>query len=534
MSEYFVLSFIPFILYVVLKTKKSFQMLQQNWYNLDQRYLKWIFKNPWKVFIEIDMFFIVFVVMLAMDMISAMILFGVFYLVTSFLYYQSNKKEQVKLKLAFTKRVRRLSVTTMILYLIPLFSICFMFDVNYIAYYYFIMGALAYLNYFVVLVANTINLPIEHQVFLHYKRKATRKLSSMSQLDVIGITGSYGKTSSKNILSDILNVKYNAFATPKNFNTTYGMIRAINESLDKFNDLFIAEMGAFKQGEIKELCDFVHPKYGILTRIGTAHLESFGSQSNIQKGKFELIESLPEDGVGILNKDDALQVSYHLKNKCHIIWIGIEQRDADLYAENIHLSEHGTSFDIVWKKENIRATFQTRLLGKNNVYNILAAVALGKYLGMTIDQLVTGVKQIRPIEHRLELKPFGNVTLIEDDYNANPIGAKEAIEVLAMMPGKKIIITPGMIELGPKQYELNLEFGKQIGESSIDEVILIGKEQTRPIQDGLKVVDYNEKHVHILNDVKLAFPLIQKLSGGKKAYALIENDLPDTFNEKTK
>src|SRR5699024_5725042 len=146
-----------------------------------------------------------------------------------------------------------------------------------------------------------------------------KKLSSMSQLDVIGITGSYGKTSSKNILSDILNVKYNAFATPKNFNTTYGMIRAINESLDKFNDLFIAEMGAFKQGDIKELCYFVHPKYGIVTRIGTAHLESFGSQSNIQKGKFELIESLPEDGVGILNKDDALQVSYHLKNKCHII-----------------------------------------------------------------------------------------------------------------------------------------------------------------------------------------------------------------------
>ena len=102
------------------------------------------------------------------------------------------------------------------------------------------------------------------------------------------------------------------------------------------------------------------------------------------------------------------------------------------------------------------------------------------------------------------------------------------------MPGKKIIVTPGMIELGPKQYELNLEFGKQIGESSIDEVILIGKEQTRPIQDGLKVVDYNEKYIHILNDVKLAFPLIQKLSGGKKAYALIENDLPDTFNEKTK
>ena len=147
----------------------------------------------------------------------------------------------------------------------------------------------------------------------NFKRKAIRKLKEMTNLKVVGITGSYGKTSSKNILNDILNVKYNSFPTPKNFNTPVGLIITINNYLDKFNDIFIAEMGAFKRGEIKELCDLVHPTYGILTTIGTTHLDSFGSRENIQKGKFELIESLPPDGIGILNADDPYQVSYQSK-----------------------------------------------------------------------------------------------------------------------------------------------------------------------------------------------------------------------------
>ena len=135
---------------------------------------------------------------------------------------------------------------------------------------------------------------------------ASKKLKSMPSLKVIGITGSYGKTSSKNILNDILSVKYYVLPTPKNFNTPVWLTITINNYLDKFNDYFIAEMGAFKKGEIKYLCDYVKPTYGILTKVGTAHLESFGSQQNIQEGKFELIESLPSDGIGVLNGDDPL------------------------------------------------------------------------------------------------------------------------------------------------------------------------------------------------------------------------------------
>ena len=140
-----------------------------------------------------------------------------------------------------------------------------------------------------------------------------------------------------------------------------------------------------------------------------------------------------------------------------------------------------------------------------------------------------GVKKVSTIEHRLELKKFDNITIIDDAYNSNPVGAKMAIDVLSLMDGKKIIVTPGMIELGEKQYEYNMEFGKQIAKVC-DEVILIGKEQTKPILDGLKKSKYNEKNIHILNDVKDAFPLMKKLSD-KKTFVLLENDLPDIFNE---
>jgi len=141
-----------------------------------------------------------------------------------------------------------------------------------------------------------------------------------------------------------------------------------------------------------------------------------------------------------------------------------------------------------------------------------------------------GVLKVKPIEHRLELKRYGDINIIDDAYNSNPVGSKMALDVLNLMLGKKIIVTPGMIELGSEQYELNLEFGKQIADVC-DEVILVGRKQTKPIYDGLMTKDYNEKHIHVINDVKIAFELMQKLKG-KETYVLLENDLPDIFNER--
>ena len=532
MAVLFIVATIPCFIYYILKGNKSLHMLQQNWYNEGNRYLRWMLQNKYKVLIDPDMFFIMFICAHFFASKAALVIYIIFYVSVSLMFIKRKKQEQVKKPLAFTKRVKRLVATEVILFIATVAVMALFVDEYNLWACLTILGALPYLSYIIVFIANIINKPIEKMVYNHYMRNAKNKLANMQDLQVVGVTGSYGKTSSKNILNDILSIKYNVCPTPKNFNTPNGLMLTINNHLDKFTDIMIAEMGAFKMGEIKELCDFVHPKYGILTKIGTAHMESFGSQENIQAGKFELIENLPKDGLGILNRDDELQVSYKLKNKCNILWIGIDNKEADVVASNIKQSYKGMTFDVEFRnlKDKTKYKFETKLLGIPNVYNILAGLALGSHLQVPVEQLIQGVKKVKSIEHRLELKKYGDINIIDDAYNSNPVGSKMALDVLSLMPGKKIIVTPGMIELGERQYDLNKEFGKQIAEVC-DVVILVGEEQTKPILDGLKEMKYKEKNIYVINDVKIAFKLMHEIKD-KTTYVLLENDLPDIFNEK--
>ena len=182
-------------------------------------------------------------------------------------------------------------------------------------------------------------------------------------------------------------------------------------------------------------------------------------------------------------------------------------------------------------KQNVSTiSLITCLFEEPNVYNILASLALAHELGLTYDEMIKGVSNIKPIEHRLQIRKYQNYTIIDDAYNSNPVGSKMAVDVLNLMPGKKIIVTPGMIELKDKEYEENYEFGKHISEVA-DYTILIGKKQTKPIYDGLISNKYDTKKIFVLSDIKEAFPLIEKLRDNK-TYVLLENDLPDLFNEK--
>ena len=526
----FLISLIPFAIYTIFKTKKSFHMLQQNYYDLDCRYFKWILANIRKVAFDYDILFILVLCGLFFEKYVAVMLFIALY---GLIYVNASKKKVVAKKpLVITARVKRLFVTMFIIYAIMIIPAMIHFDYDKLVYEYLLLGLATYLNSFMVMLANVINKPVEKCVFLYYKHKAKSKLKKLD-IPVLGVTGSYGKTSTKNIVSDILNAKINAVPTPKSFNTPYGLIRTINNDLDKFTELFIAEMGAFKIGEINENCRLVKPKYGIITTIGEAHLESFGSKDNIMKGKFELVESLPSDGFAILNGDDEYQRKYKIKNNCAVYWVGIESDDVDLKATNIKLSNKGTTFDCKFKGDDKTYTFTSKLLGNHNVYNILQGILLGYKLGLSIEQLQRGVRSVRTIEHRLELKKYGKINIIDDAYNSNPVGSQKAVEVLGLMPGTKIIVTPGMIELGSEQYNLNKKFGEYISECC-DYVILIGKNQTKPIYDGLMENKYDKKKIFVLDDVRDAFPLMTKLStidGKKDTYVLLENDLPDLFNE---
>jgi len=505
------------------------------------RFIKWLGSHS-DNFITFELIFILFSfvsnsLLVSRESLATIvnIILIVSYIVYSYSLKEKIQKEPVKKKLVITSRVKRLMITTMILYLIPIILFIIYKEQEQIyAFLTFTYTIMCYFNGFIILIANTINkYTTEKMVYHYYHHHAITKLKNMSNLKVVGITGSYGKTSSKNILADILNIKYVTLPTPKNLNTPYGLMITVNNHLDKFDEIFIAEMGAYKKGEIKELCDFVKPKYGILTRIGTAHLETFGSEETIQETKFELIESLPLDGIGILNRDDPKQVSYKLKNKCKILWIGIENQDVDVYASNIKCTNTGTKFSVTFKNDKKKYLFETKLLGNHNVYNILASLALGYEFGISIESLQQAVKTIQPIEHRLELKKLGNFYQIDDAYNSNPVGAKSAIEVLSMMPGIKVIVTPGMVELGEQEDKLNEKFGQQIAEiSKADYVILIGEKKTRPIVKGLKKKNFDMDKVIVYNNVLDAYTFIRTIKTKKDIYALFENDLPDTYNEK--
>ncbi len=526
---YFIISLFSYFIYFNIKLKKVMHMFQQNRYHLDS-YTNWLKNNFVSCFISLDLIFLTFTFLIFINYKLSTIIFFLIYLLL-FLLNRKDVNRESKKPLVITARIKRMYFTLYLIFILFLTFLLLNFDIYFVNIYYLILGLILYLLYLLIILINFINIPVEKGIFVYYKNKAKNKLKSMKNTKVIGITGSYGKTSSKNIVNDILNIKYNSFPTPKNYNTPNGLMLTINNHLDKFNDYFIAEMGACRVGEIKELCDLVHPTYGILTKIGTAHLETFLTQENIQKTKFELIESLPSDGIAILNGDDELQINYQLKNNVKVLWVGIENKNVDVLAQNIVLSNKGTKFTCVFKDDKNKYEFETKLLGKANIYNILSGIALGRALGIGVEQLIYAVKKVEPVEHRLELKKVNDIYIIDDAYNANPVGSKMALDVLSMMNGKKIIVTPGMIELGSEQDDLNKEFGKYMN-GKVDEVILIGKKATKFIYDGLVESEFDMSKVHILNDVKDAFELIKKLRENT-TYVLLENDLPDLFNERS-
>ena len=523
-----------YIIYMIYRSMEAMHMFQQNLYNENNRYIKWIFRNIKRVFSIFDfipLIFYAFIIVLDEQSITDFVLIASMFIYIYCIYveYRKNKDNQNKLPLKITSRIKRLFVTIILLYGIEIFFTVKSQDSLSLAIMLICLTISLGLIYFVTYLASIIDAPfnkIEYYIFLS---RAKKKLNSYDKLEVIGITGSYGKTTSKNILCEILSSKYITRATPKNYNTPYGLMMTINDYLDKFDELLIAEMGAYTKGRIKNLCDIVHPKYGILTIIGDAHLETFGSKENICDTKFELIESLPKDGVAVLNRDDPYQVKHVIENDVKIIWIGIDNTDADIYATNIKCGRMGMSFDCHYNGNKV--TLRTRLLGSHNVYNILAGVALGLYMGIDIESIKASVLSLHATEHRLELKKIGNMYMLDDAYNSNPVGASGALDVLNLMNGTKVVVTPGMVELGKIEKEKNYEFGKKISEVA-DYVILIGEKKTKDIQKALEDANFNEDNIFILNRVVDAYNVINALKeDGKDIYALFENDLPDIYKE---
>ncbi|WP_020403547.1 UDP-N-acetylmuramoyl-tripeptide--D-alanyl-D-alanine ligase [Gracilimonas tropica] len=381
---------------------------------------------------------------------------------------------------------------------------------------------------FFILLSGLITKPVELYIQNGFKKQARKKLASMPDLKVIAITGSYGKTSTKFMIRDLLKERFNVCATPGSYNTPMGICKVINNDLNANHQILILEMGARYAGNIKELCNIAKPDISVVSNVGVAHLETFGSQDVIAREKGTLVDVLEDGDVAILNADDP-RVSKMGAGREEIQRIMVGLDSGEIRASNISYDTSGMSFDVTIGEETER--FQMKLLGAHNAQNLLLAVGVAHHFGIRLKTMALAAAKIEPVEHRLELKQNGDLVIIDDAFNSNPVGAKNAVEILAQFDsGQRIIITPGMIELGEIEEEENRKFGEAIGKANLDLVILVGEERSKPILEGIKMHDSNAMNVRVVNSLFEANELVQKHARAGDV-VLYENDLPDVYNE---
>ncbi len=382
-----------------------------------------------------------------------------------------------------------------------------------------------------VLLANFLNIPLEKSISRWYYRDARKRLEAMPGLLVIGITGSFGKTSTKHFLYRILSEKYNVLMTPGNFNTTLGVVRTIREQLQPYHQIFIVEMGAKQRGDIREICDLVHPKIGIITSVGEMHLDTFKTIENIQRTKFELIESLPADGLGVVNLDSEYAAAYRPEWTGHLAGYGIKAENAAYRAVDVRYTPAGTTFG-VRTAEGLCEGFETKLLGEGNLLNILAGIVVADYLNIPVQKQKIAVAQLQPVEHRLSRRTTpARITLLDDAYNSNPQGARMALSVLRDFQleagARRIVITPGFIELGARQADLNRQLGRDMADAC-DYAIVVNATNREAIAQGLADENFPAGKIFLAENFNMASAhLSQIVRAGD--IVLYENDLPDAF-----
>lgn len=501
------------LLFFCATMRYSVQMFQQNSYRV-ARYNRWLrttgewLSRPNLVAVLSAVAFAIY------PHWGVMLFFGLWMLVIAIAEYSIHYKVPV----VYTMRVKRLMATRIILGA-AIVTVTHIFAVSYTL----VAMMLLTLDYWTI-VANLINKPMEAAITRWYYNDAKRILRSMPHLTIIGITGSFGKTSTKHFLHRVLSERYNVLMTPGNFNTTLGVVRTIREHLKPHHEVFIVEMGAKQRGDIKEICDLVCPSMGIVTSVGEMHLETFGSVESVALTKFELIDALSAGGFGIVNIDSEAAYNHIKKGGIAVKTYSIDNSEADYRATDVVYAPQRTTFTF---KDG---DYATHLLGRGNILNITAALAIAEHMGISVEARRRAVRQIEQVEHRLSMRTNGGITILDDAYNSNPTGARMALEVLSGFEtkGARYVVTPGFVEMGAKQYDNNRAFGADIAHSKADAVIVVNEVNREAITSGLKDGGYDMAKVATVASFKEAMAELQpRLKAGD--VVLYENDLPDSF-----
>ena len=416
---------------------------------------------------------------------------------------------------ALTRRIARLMAAVFVLNLLAAILLTVMTLSPYL-----VMIALDY----VVLLAAIIMRPIEDKINAGFYNAARKKLAAAKGLVRVGITGSYGKTETKMILKTLLSEKYRVLATPPSYSSAMGISRVVNEQLNGKYQVFIAEMGAQQKGEIREIVKLVKPHYGVLTCVGEAHVESFGSIEATAQTKFELIQGLKESGKAFFGSDGSY--GDRLYGLCKIekyrAALGSEV-ESYMRAEHVEMGVKGMRFRLVCE-DGEKIWVETRLLGSYTARNIALAAAVAKQLGLSMEEIARGIEKLKPMRHHLQLLP-GEIAVIDDSENTLPEPAAEALHVLSEFPGRRILVTAGLTEVEVNPVDKNFAFGTQIA-GCADYVILIGPEETRAVMRGLTSMNFPKSSIRMVRDEEDAAALVKELAQ-KGDTVLYEGIYPD-------
>ena len=340
-------------------------------------------------------------------------------------------------------------------------------------------------------------------------RKATRKREKLENLLTIGITGSFGKSSVKEFLKTILSSDFKVVATEKNENSEMGVSECILKKVSEKHEIFICEMGAYNRGGIKLLCSIAKPKIGIITGINNQHLATFGSRENIMRAKFELIDYLPEEGLAVLNWDSEPVRKGFKKNIANLKY-GVSNKE-DVWAEDVKVGKDKLSFRACFKnKDSVK--IEARVVGEQNIPNLLAAIGTARKLGMGLKDIASACRKIKLEDN---IFSFKGINVVNFSYSSNPSGVLSHLEHLKNWSGTRVVVMPCLIELGKDSKAVHEEIGKKISEVC-DLAIVTSKECLRPM---------GGKAVFINNPLKIYEKIARELSLGD--VVLLEGRVPE-------
>lgn len=504
----------------IFSLTKQLQMLQQNSY-FPSRYTGWLQSNISSI--PVFAYFLISL-LLCFKLYPLMAVLSGALLVFSIAEAVNVQKKSIK-KLVFTGRIKRLYTAAAII-LVILLLLFILFSEQ-------LLGKLcaalllliSFISPLLTLIVWAVTYPVEKAFSRWYVQDAKRILKAHKGLKVIGITGSYGKTTTKFILTRILSEKFNTLCTPQSFNTPMGVVRTIREHLKPQTQLFVCEMGAKNVGDIKEICDIVHPDYGLITSVGAQHLETFKTVDNVFNTKFELADSVKQKQGKVFVNGDSAELIKRLDKDGFAVY-GTDN-SFKYTAENISYGRNGSEFDVNLGDTVLHLT--SRLLGLHSIINITGAVGLAYELGVSVEDIQYAVASLKPTEHRLEMKAsIAGSLMIDDAYNANPEGSIEAVRVLGSFNGmKKVIITPGLIELGEQEYDCNFRLGLETADKC-DIIIFVGENRSKPMVDAVNTTNFDKSCMFVAKSFRDAMDIYTRFADSNTVL-LIENDLPDNY-----